>query len=70
MSYEPKQGTPGYARVVARGCGGSRDYWGEFDCDHAHPWTCDDCPWRIENEKEIERAAQAAFAASKRLGYV
>lgn len=51
MSFAPKEGAPGYIRVVARGCGGKRAYWGEFDCWHDYPWTCDDCPWLHENHK-------------------
>ncbi len=33
-----------YRKVVKHGCGGSRDYWGEFDCDHLYEWSCDECP--------------------------
>lgn len=46
----PKKGTKGYDRVVSRGCGGYRDYWGEYDCDHGYGWGCDHCPWLLEHE--------------------
>lgn len=46
----PKKGTKGYDRVVNRGCGGYRDYWGEYDCDHGYGWGCDYCPWLLERE--------------------
>ena len=45
MSYAPKPDTRGYQRVIMRGCGGYQDNFTlEFDCRHAYPWTCDDCP--------------------------
>jgi hypothetical protein len=43
-----------YKRIVNRGCGGTRDYWGEYDCLHKYDWTCDECPWRKANEKYID----------------
>lgn len=46
----PKKGSKGYDRVVNRGCGGYRDYWGEYDCDHGYGWGCDHCPWLLERE--------------------
>jgi hypothetical protein len=48
----PKRGKK-YWEVVNRGCGGYRDYWGEYDCKHPYDWTCDDCPCCIEHQKEI-----------------
>lgn len=51
----PEVGARGYIRVVERGCGGTRDYWGDFDCSHGYGWTCDNCPWL--NEKWEREAA-------------
>lgn len=63
MSYAPNPGTRGYIRVVARGCGGTYDEWnGEYDCSHAYPWTCDDCPIVAESQKTIERGREIFFA--------
>lgn len=42
--YEPLPGSKGYKRVLDRGCGGTKDYYGEFDCCHNYPWYCEDCP--------------------------
>lgn len=47
----PKKGKK-YWEIVNRGCGGYRDYWGEYDCRHPYDWTCDDCPCCIEHQKE------------------
>jgi hypothetical protein len=44
----PQHGTRRYIKVLEAGCGGYRDYWGEFDCRHNYPWTCDDCPIVVE----------------------
>jgi hypothetical protein len=38
----PDPDTPAYERILKAGCIGTRDYWGEYDCDYK--WTCDDCP--------------------------
>jgi hypothetical protein len=46
----PKRGKK-YWEIVNRGCGGTRDYWGEYDCKHPYNWTCDDCPVCIEYQK-------------------
>lgn len=41
----PDPDSPGYQRILLRGCGGVRDsYTGEFDCSHLYPWSCEDCP--------------------------
>ena len=47
----PKKGKK-YWEIVNRGCGGHRDYFGEFDCQHPYGWSCDECPWSIEYQKE------------------
>lgn len=49
----PDTDSPGYIRVVARGCGGTTTWEGEGDCSHGYTWTCEDCPvlreqWRDE----------------------
>lgn len=49
-SYELSE--RGYIRIVARGCGGTRDYWGEYDCTHRYPWTCGECPIVLERYKD------------------
>lgn len=41
-SIPPDPGTKQYERIVAAGCLGRRDYWGEYDCDYS--WTCEECP--------------------------
>jgi ATP-grasp domain, R2K clade family 3 len=38
----PDVGTKAYDRILAEGCKGTRDYWGEYDCEYS--WTCDNCP--------------------------
>lgn len=40
-----------YIRIVAAGCQGTRDYWGEFDCGYR--WTCDECPVCVEAERLV-----------------
>ena len=47
----PKRGKK-YKEIVLRGCGGYRDYWGDFDCHHKYDWDCDDCPVCIEKQKQ------------------
>jgi signal peptidase I len=47
----PDPGTKKYIRIVEEGCKGTRDYWGEYDCEYS--WVCDYCPVvtsRPENE--------------------
>lgn len=52
----PYEGSRGYIRVVARGCGGYQDYVTlEYDCGHGYLWSCEECPvlrekWRLEDE--------------------
>ena len=52
----PIVGTEKYKEILESGCGGYRDYWGEFDCDHPYEWACDDCP--IVNEKYLREEEQ------------
>jgi hypothetical protein len=47
----PRPGSKRYEAVVKRGCGGYRDQFGEFDCPHEYPWSCDHCPCLIEKQK-------------------
>ena len=55
----PDRGSPGYDRVLARGCKVARDtsYYGDGDeCGHEYGWACDDCPCVSEpyyKEQEI-----------------
>lgn len=48
MHVPPEPGSAGYIRVVARGCAGHFDYYGDFDCGHEYSWRCEDCPINIE----------------------
>lgn len=57
MPERPETDSPGYKRVVARGCLGTTDYWGEADCIYG--WTCEECPvlreqWRQEDQQNEE----------------
>lgn len=39
--------------ILKLGCGGSRDYWGEYDCDHGYTWSCDYCPIVLQRELDF-----------------
>jgi len=42
-----------YKQIVAVGCGLEYDEWnGDYDCSHRYGWSCEDCPWQIEINKE------------------
>jgi hypothetical protein len=58
MHQRPEDGSRGYIRIVARGCGGSVDYFGEASCDHGYTWTCEECPVLREQWKQEEVGAQ------------
>lgn len=47
-----------WRRIVNRGCGGYRDYWGEYDCHHGYDWTCDDCPVCQESQRKNRKAVE------------
>lgn len=52
----PDVGTKAYDRIIEGGCKGTRDYWGEYDCEYS--WTCDNCPivtskYEPEDEQSI-----------------
>jgi len=32
-----------YTKPPRDGCAGVRDYWGDFDCDYAPNFPCEDC---------------------------
>ena len=38
LSQSPAPGTKRYIQIVADGCGGHYDYFGEFDCSHGYTW--------------------------------
>lgn len=44
VSAPPKEGSRRWHKIIKAGCGGTRDYWGEYDCSHNYDWACDDCP--------------------------
>lgn len=48
-----------YRRIVNRGCGGSRDYWGEYSCDHVYDWICEECPCCLDARMEIRQQEAA-----------
>jgi hypothetical protein len=53
----PLPGTPVFVEVLALGCGGYRDYFGDYDCRHNYTWLCEDCPilnapTRIESDPD------------------
>ena len=48
----PPKKSKKYWKIVNCGCGGYRDYWGEYDCRHDYAWACDDCPCCLEHQKE------------------
>jgi len=57
----PKRGKK-YKSVVDAGCGGYRDYWGEYYCRHNYDWTCDECPWSIENRDKPGEPKEGSHA--------
>lgn len=44
LTDPPFDGSKRYIEILNAGCGGHRDYWGEFDCLHGYQWSCDECP--------------------------
>lgn len=60
-SYDPLppvHGSRGFARVLARGCGGYNCNHpldpSEYDCKHNYDWSCDDCPIVVERNLDEE----------------
>lgn len=66
LSDPPNPDTKRWQQIIDAGCGGTRDYWGEFDCTHRYEWACDDCPIVTQNyTDEPEEAGMIQFDTSK-----
>lgn len=61
LNIPPWPGTKYYENIIKAGCGGHRDYWGDFDCSFDYPWGCDDCPILVDKHKDDDEDPESKY---------